>query len=115
MDLPLSWTTDLAVRRAGGSSVEERPDHLVVRTPDNPTFHWGNFVLVTDPASVDDAPRWLEVFEKEFPDAAHRAIGLVADPDAAAWTAVGLAIEHEDVLSTDARPEAGPLAQGYLV
>lgn len=115
MRLPLGWHTDLAVRRAGGSTVEERPDHVVVRTSDNPTFHWGNFVLVTDPGAVDHAARWLETFEKEFPDAEHRAIGLVADPDPAAWEAAGLAVEHEDVLASDACPDATPLAQGYLV
>jgi GNAT superfamily N-acetyltransferase len=116
MDLPLGWQTDLAVLRLSGSTVEERPDHLVVRTPANPLFHWGNFVLVTDPAVVDDAPRWLEVFEQEFPDAAHRSIGLVEEPDdPAAWSALDLVVEHDDVLAMDTCPEAGPVPQGYLV
>ena len=30
-------------------------DHLVVRTPGNPTFHWGNCVLVTDPEAVEES------------------------------------------------------------
>lgn len=115
MELPLSWTTDLAVRRAGGSSVEGRSDHVVVRTPDNPTFHWGNFVLVTDASAVDDAPRWLEVFEAEFPDAAHRAVGLVADPERSGWEAAGLDVEHEDVLSSDESPGPLQVPAGYLV
>ena len=78
--LPLSWHTDLAVLTATGSAVEEHADHLVVRTPANPAYHWGNFLLVTDPAAVDDAARWEAVFATCFPDAAHRAVGLVADP-----------------------------------
>jgi len=116
MELPLGWRTDLAVRRAGGSSVDEHADHLVVRSPDNPAFHWGNFLLVTDQALVDDADRWVSTFETEFPDAEHRAVGLVAEPrDDSGWYAHGLVVEHEDVLSTDSRPDSTPLAQGYLV
>jgi len=116
MDLPLGWHTDIAVRRAGGSLVEDRRDHVVVRTPTNPMFHWGNFVLVTDPAAVDDADRWLTTFEAEFPDAPHRAIGLVAEPqDGSAWYALGLVVEHEDVLATEACPPPAPLAGDYVV
>jgi len=116
MDLPLGWHTDIAVRRAGDSLVEVRRDHLLVRTPGNPEFHWGNFVLVTDATAVDDADRWVTTFEQEFPGAPHRAIGLVVEPhDDEAWHAHGLAVEHEDVLSTHARPEPAPLADGYEV
>jgi GNAT superfamily N-acetyltransferase len=115
MDLPLGWHTDIAVRRVAGSSVEDRHDHLVVRTPDNPTYHWGNFILVTDPAAVDDADRWLTTFEGEFPEAAHRAVGLVAEPRESAWDAVDLLVEHEDVLAADRCPAPAPLADGYLV
>jgi GNAT superfamily N-acetyltransferase len=115
MDLPLGWHTDIAVRRAGGSTIEERKDHLVVRTTDNPTFHWGNFVLVTDETAVDDAERWLARFEAEFPDADHRAIGLVAETDASAWEALELTVEHEDVLSADVLGDPAPLAAGYVV
>jgi GNAT superfamily N-acetyltransferase len=114
--LPLGWHTDIAVLRRTGSLIDERPDHLLVRTPENPLYHWGNFVLVTDPDAVGDASRWLELFEKEFPDAVHRSIGLVAEPtDESAWTSLDVAIEHDDVLTTDACPEQTPVPQGYLV
>ena len=116
MDVPLSWHTDLAVLVASGSSVEEHADHLVVRTPSDPTYEWGNFVLVTDPTTVDDAARWESVFLSDFPDAEHRAIGLpVAPTDVPAWEACGLAIEHEDVLVRDAPLPRHPLAEGYVV
>jgi GNAT superfamily N-acetyltransferase len=113
--LPLGWHTDLAVLRLDGSAIEDHGDHLVVRSPENPTFHWGNFVLVTDPKSVDDAERWTATFEEAFPDAPHRAIGLVVEPAAEPWEAAGLAVEREDVLSADRRPEPTPLAAGHLV
>ena len=116
MDLPLSWHTDLAVLRLGGSTVDEHADHLVVRTPANPVYHWGNFVLVTDPDAVGDARRWVDVFEREFPDARHRSVGLVREPaDESPWTDLGLRVEHDDVLATDSCPEVTPVPQGYLV
>ena len=116
MDVPLSWHTDIAVLVASGSAVDGHADHLVVRTPSNPTYAWGNFVMVTDPSTVDDAARWEAVFTSSFPDAGHRAIGLPVEPtDVAAWEARGLVIEHEDVLVRDAPLERRPLPEGYVV
>ena len=117
MELPLGWRTDLAVHRLSGARIDDRGDHLVVTTPSEPTYHWGNFVLVTDPGAVDDAARWLTTFEAALPGARHRAVGLVAEPvDRIAWPAVGLQLEHEDVLATgDGGPERRPLAPGYQV
>lgn len=116
MDVSLGWQTDLAVLGRGRSLIEERPDHIVVRTRENPTYHWGNFVLVTDPAAVHDASRWLAVFEQEFPAAAHRAIGLVAEPPSDdAWTGVGLEIERSDVLVTRRPLAPTPPPAGYDV
>lgn len=116
MRLPLGWHTDLAVHRLSGAIITERSDHLVVRTPSESSYHWGNFVLVTDPAAVDDAGRWVAVFEDEFPEAQHRAIGLVAEPaNRIAWAAAGLTLEHEDVLATESGPDHRPLAEGYTV
>src|SRR3954454_4872246 len=106
MDLPLSWHTDLAVLRLGGSEVEERSDHLVVRTPANPLYHWGNLLLVTDPDPVDDAQLWVDNFEKEFPEARHRSVAIVREPaDEAAWTSFCLTVEHHEVGANDLRPE----------
>lgn len=113
--LPLGWVTDLAVARLKGAVVTERADHLVVRTPDNPAYHWGNFVLVTDAAAVDDAARWVEAFETAFPHARHRAVGLPAAADPLAWAAQGLDLETEDVLATDRVPQQRDLDAAYVV
>jgi len=109
----LGWSTDLAVLELGGSLVERAEQHLVVRTPANPTYHWGNFVLVTDPAAVNDATRWREVFDAEFPDAAHLAIGLAAEPQPQAWP--GVKLEASDVLVAEAAISGRTLPQGYTV
>jgi GNAT superfamily N-acetyltransferase len=116
MDLPLGWHTDLAVLGFEGSVIDERPDHVLVRTPASPLYYWGNFVLVTDPGRVDEPQHWLDLFEHELPDAAHRAIGLVTAPsDVQAWQALGLRLDHDAVLAADTCPEPTPVPQGYLV
>jgi GNAT superfamily N-acetyltransferase len=114
--LPLGWWTDLAVLRLGGAEIAEHGDHVVVRSPANPTYYWGNFVLVTDPAAVDAPARWLAEFEQYFPDAAHRAIGLVAEPAVPEdWLATQLFIEYADVLTATGPILSAPLADGYTV
>ena len=42
----LGFLTDLALRVLEGAEVTDRGDYLVVRSPDNPTFWWGNFLLL---------------------------------------------------------------------
>lgn len=69
----LGFRTDLMLRRMAGSGIEERTGYLVVRTPANPGFWWGNFVLFADPPTRTDG---LAVFAAEFPGAAHVAIGV---------------------------------------
>ncbi len=64
------------VRRLAGSEITDGGDHLIVRTPANPTFYWGNFILVGTPLGPGDAERWLDVFTTEFPGAQHRSIGV---------------------------------------
>lgn len=84
----LGLQTDLMVRQLTGSEVIDHGDHLVVRTPENPTFWWGNYLLVDSPLSKGARERWEQRFVEEFPDARHRAIavdgtdGVIGDEDA---------------------------------
>jgi GNAT superfamily N-acetyltransferase len=73
----LGCRTDLAILVLEGSQVTDRGDHLVIRTPGNPDYWWGNFLLLRDlkPGSGGD---WLARFAAEFPDARHVALGLDA-------------------------------------
>ena len=115
-DLSRGWATDLAVFELTGSTVEDRGDHLVVRTPGNPFFHWGHCIFVTDENTVDDAQRWIDTFHRVFPEATWIAIGLVRMPvDAPAWTDLRLELELDDVLTTRTLPRQTPLPQGYTV
>src|SRR6476620_4531681 len=72
----LGYRTDLALLRLGGCVVEGRGTHLVVRTPANPTFHWGNYLLLPRPPEPGHAAHWVETFAREFPEPLPRACGV---------------------------------------
>src|SRR4051794_13708837 len=100
----LGWRTDLALLTISGSVLEDRGDHIVVRTPDNPTFWWGNFLMLAGPPTdAADARQWLGAFEAEFPTARHRPFGTDGPrgsaADAAPFTALGLAPEVSSVMT----------------
>ena len=52
----LGYRTDLMVRAREGSLVEDRGDYLVIRSPGNPAFWWGNFLLLELAAARLAAP-----------------------------------------------------------
>src|SRR5947209_5602810 len=110
----LGYRTDLMLRRLAGASVDDRGDYVVVRTPDNPTFYWGNFVLVAHPPAAGEGGRWLEVFAREFPDARHVAIGIDGTDgdagDVSDLLSAGLEIEPNVVLTAERLTPAGPPA-----
>lgn len=115
MDLPPGWLTDIAVLRLSGARVEDRGDHLVVTSPDNPGYHWGNFLLVTDLQARNEAPRWVELFRATFPDARHLCIGLPAEPDPAPWAAFDLPVTSDEVMSTTTAPVQRQAPGGYSI
>ena len=58
--------------------IERRDGYLVARSPGNPTFYWGNFLLFDREPAPGDAPRWEALFDEEFgdePRVRHRAFG----------------------------------------
>jgi GNAT superfamily N-acetyltransferase len=115
-ELPPGWATDLTILRYSGSTIEDRGDHLLVRTPANPDFHWGHCLFVTEPDAVDDVGRWVRTFQSAFPEAGWVAIGLITMPaDADVWVARGLELEQDDVLTTRTVPRQTPLPEGYAV
>jgi ribosomal protein S18 acetylase RimI-like enzyme len=100
----LAFRTDLAMLEHSGSSVEDRGTHLVVRTPDNPTYWWGNFLLLHQPpADADAAREWLATFESEFTTARHRTFGVDGQDgsrdDLAPFAELGLTLDVSTVMT----------------
>jgi hypothetical protein len=71
-----AYRTDLALLELGGSVVDDRGDRLVVRTPSNPSFHWGNFLLLDRVPAAKDVPFLLGELDAMFPASHHRALGV---------------------------------------
>ena len=70
----LGYRTDLAILALEGSQVTDRGDHLVIRTPGNPDYWWGNFLLLQD-LKPGSGGGWMARFAAEFPGAQHTALG----------------------------------------
>ncbi len=99
----MGYRTDLLLLALGGSEVTDAGDHVVVRTPANPTFWWGNFLLLPGAVGAVEFGGWLEVFARTFPDAKHVAFGIdsvdgVAG-DEEALAAAGFRIERNTVMT----------------
>jgi len=49
----LGYRTDLIFPRFDGEIID-REGYLVIRTPTNPTYFWGNFLLFQNPPGAGD-------------------------------------------------------------
>lgn len=101
----LGWRTDLIFARFDGI-VSARTDHLVIRTPHNPTFWWGNFLLFDHVPREGDAAAWLARFEAEIaalqPDSRHVTFGIDSGADFALppdFAAAGFTLSASTVLT----------------
>jgi ribosomal protein S18 acetylase RimI-like enzyme len=102
----LGYRTDLMLRVLGGAEITDRGSYLVVRTPANPAFWWGNFILLASPPPPGEAGLWLSRFAAEFPGADHVALGIdVTDANEvtpAEFTDAGLRLECSTVMTARA-------------
>lgn len=105
----LGWATDLMVCAIEGTQVREGPGFLVATTPQDPTFHWGNFLLFPEPPGPGDLQRWEALFAEHvgsLPGVKHKALGWddpLGRPGASAeWTAQGYEVLDLVVLTADA-------------
>ncbi|QRN99140.1 GNAT family N-acetyltransferase [Archangium violaceum] len=100
--------TDLFFPRFEGQVVDRGP-YLVVRTPANPTFYWGNYLIFDAPPGERDFPRWMDLFVEELgrpPQVRHVLFGWSGgEPSAAAlapFTREGFELSEDLVLATSA-------------
>lgn len=105
----LGFRTDLMIRALEGSQITDRGGYVVIRTPQNPMFWWGNFLLLPGLPALGDPGRWLTIFGAEFPAAEHVTLGIdttdATEADIAAFEEHGLVPELSVVLTAAALRE----------
>lgn len=73
----LVCATDIDVLERGHQLIR-RDGYWAVRSPGNPSFWWGNFLLFDEPPALGDGDRWEQLFVREFADlpaVTHRTFG----------------------------------------
>jgi len=73
----LGYRTDLIFPAFDGEIID-RGHYLVIRTPTNPTFYWGNFLLFAQPPKEGDLNKWRDLFVREIgtpPETEHQIFG----------------------------------------
>lgn len=115
----IAYQTDIGIRRLAGAKVEDRGDHLVVETPANRGFWWGNFILLASPPAAGEADRLRELFERVFPTAAHLALGIDGTAgetgDPAVLAELGVEVQVNHVLAASALREPEPPTHGSVL
>ncbi|MFG1814008.1 GNAT family N-acetyltransferase [Kribbella sp. NPDC049174] len=100
----LGFRTDLLLLKLSGSELTDRGEYVVVRTPANPGFWWGNFLLFRTPFAPGELPARLAAFHAEFPAAGHVALGIDSvDGEVGAedeLVAAGIEVARDVVMTT---------------
>ncbi len=109
----LGFRTDIALLELAGSTIEDCGDHLVVLSPENPSFYWGNFLLLDHVPAADRVEGWLEHFQVALPEAGHLAFGFDVSSatvdDVSGFAERGLEVEVSTVMTASrVRPPAHP-------
>jgi ribosomal protein S18 acetylase RimI-like enzyme len=97
------YRTDIMLRLLEGGERADHGDYIVVRSPANPSYWWGNFLLLAATPAPGGLARWLSRFAAEFPAAGHVALGIDVTErsavDPAEFEAAGLKFRREAVLT----------------
>ncbi|QBR90994.1 GNAT family N-acetyltransferase [Nocardioides euryhalodurans] len=114
----LAFRTDIALLEQTGSVAEDRGTHLVVRTPLEPSFYWGNFLLLPAPPAPGQVDHWVREARREFPGAEHVSIGMDRCEDGATLQPLreaGFRVDTVAAMTTGAVDAGPPLADGTEV
>lgn len=104
-DLSPGWQTEFILHRLD-AHIDEQPEGIAVCTDADPSFYWGNCLIVPHAPADADLPHWLARFEQRVaagrPGVRHVAIGVDAPRNGLtlpAWLAAGFQIDDTTVLS----------------
>ena len=108
----LGFRSELIFHRADGEVIDCRAEHgcRVIRTPSNPTYYWGNYLLFEHAPRPGDEWRWPELFERLIaaaqPESTHRAFGWMEDApgDISGFLADGYTQNNAVVMQTSVVP-----------
>ncbi|MEZ4401631.1 MAG: GNAT family N-acetyltransferase [Kofleriaceae bacterium] len=107
----VALATDVQVAQLTGSLVVHA-DHLVVTTPDQPAFYWGNFIAIPAPRAAAEAAGWIARAAAAVPPgAAHAAVAIDGGPAEVSSSALGALLDAGcavEVLVAMTRPAGGP-------
>jgi len=109
----LGFRSELIFHRADGEVLDCRAEHgcHVIRTPANPTFYWGNYLLFDRAPAAGDAERWPRLFERFIasrqPESTHRAFGWLENSagDLTAFLDEGYQVNNATVMVSARAPE----------
>ena len=102
----LGYLTDSIFHQRDGE-VTDKSDYYLIRTPSNPTYFWGNFLLFKSAPIPGCFHKWMAIHQKEFgsnPD--HIAIGWDSGEkgDSSEFEANGFQLDEGIVLSLSGSP-----------
>ena len=72
----LGFQTDLMIVKLRGGEVTRSDGFWVVRTPDDPSFRSGNFILFDGPSIDGGLPSWASTFKRHFPGTDYLHFGI---------------------------------------
>lgn len=117
----LGYCTDLIFAAFDGE-IMDRGDYLVIRTPTNPSFYWGNYLLFAEPPGVGDYQRWQSLFAEEIgtrPEVSHQTFGWDSGSgehgEIAPFLENGFHIEESVVLTTQQLHPPEKKAEGLAI
>ena len=94
--LSLGWQSHLLACRFG-AEITERDDCIVLRSPGNPSYYWGNCLILPAAPRDEELTYWLARFAEEItsrqPASKHVAIGVDAatlENELPSWRAAGI-------------------------
>jgi ribosomal protein S18 acetylase RimI-like enzyme len=116
-ELGVGWQSELLAHRFG-AEISERDDCIVLRSPGNPTFYWGNCLILPKPPRDRELAYWLRRFDEEIarlqPESSHLAFGVNAtalSEPLPAWRAAGVdEMDATAVLALEANDLCAPPA-----
>lgn len=111
--LSVGTLTDLAILAADGAQITDRGEYLVITSPHNPGYYWGNFLQLRVPTASRTPQEWIATFQREVPGVAHVTFGLADAPEMTHWEPLGFRSDGEESLVTTSVPRTGPLPVGY--